>query len=148
MLCGIRAGRVVRPALRRRPLAEVGADYFGMSGRHEFVLATSWIIAFVLLSFVNVFYRKFNSDEVQHLHVLRSWTRGSVQYRDIFDNHMPLFHLAFAPICGLIGPRASIIYWMRLVMLPLSFISVWCAYKIATRLFSPRAGVWGALALP
>jgi Dolichyl-phosphate-mannose-protein mannosyltransferase len=147
MLCGIRTGRVVRPALRRRPLAEIGADYFGMSGRHEFVLATSWIIAFVLLSFVNVFYRKFNSDEVQHLHVLWSWTRGSVQYRDIFDNHMPLFHLAFAPICGLIGPRASIIYWMRLLVLPLSFVSVWCTYRIGARLSSRRAGVWTAIAL-
>jgi Dolichyl-phosphate-mannose-protein mannosyltransferase len=137
----------VPSTLTRKSLAEIGAVYFGMSGRLEFILASGWFIAFIVLSVVHVFYREFNSDEMQHLHVLWSWTRGSVQYRDIFDNHMPLFHLAFAPICGLIGPRASIIYWMRLVMLPLSFISVWCAYKIATRLFSPRAGVWAAIAL-
>jgi len=30
-----------------------------------------------------------------------------VQYRDLFDNHMPLFHLLFAPIFGLIGDRAT-----------------------------------------
>jgi hypothetical protein len=118
-----------------------------MSGRHEFILASGWMIAFVLLSFVNVFYRKFNSDEMQHLHVLWSWTRGSVQYRDIFDNHMPLFHLAFAPVCGLIGPRASILYWMRLLVLPLSFVSLWCTYRIGARLFSRRAGMWAAIAL-
>jgi hypothetical protein len=147
MFFRIRRDQSLSLVLRRRLFAQAGADYFGMSGPSEFILASGWAAGLVLLSLVNVFHRKFDSDEMQHLHVLWSWTRGSVQYRDVFDNHMPLFHLLLAPICGVIGPRASILYWMRFILLPISFIVPWCTYKIGTRLFSRRAGVWAAIAL-
>src|SRR5579885_3030270 len=35
----------------------------------------------------------YNSDEGQHLHVAWSWTQGLLPYRDVFDNHGPLFGL-------------------------------------------------------
>lgn len=36
---------------------------------------------------------RVDSDEPQHLHVVWAWTHGLLPYRDVFDNHMPLFHL-------------------------------------------------------
>src|SRR5438128_5646732 len=79
--------------------------------------------------------------------VIWAWARGFVQYRDVFDNHMPLFQITLAPIFGLIGDRATILYWMRLILLPMYFVAAWCTYAIATRLFSRRTGAWSVLAL-
>ena len=45
------------------------------------------------------------------------WTAGLVQYRDIFDNHSPLFHLATAPLLALAGERPDILFTMRAPML-------------------------------
>ena len=33
----------------------------------------------------------WDSDEPQHLHVVWAWTFGLLPYRDVFDNHSPLF---------------------------------------------------------
>src|SRR5262249_354320 len=88
---------------------------------------------------------RFDSDESQHLHVIWGWARGFVQYRDLFDNHMPLFHITFAPIFGVIGDGASILYMMRFVLLPMYFVGAWCTYKIGTCLFSRRAGIWAVI---
>jgi len=43
----------------------------------------------------------------QRLHVIWGWAHGLVQYRDLFDNPMPLFQIMLAPIFGLIGDWAS-----------------------------------------
>ena len=87
-----------------------------------------------------------NSDEPQHLHVAWGWTqKGMVQYRDFFDNHTPLFHLAMAPLVAWIGEQADIFFKMRLAMLPLFAASLGCIYCLGARLYSPRAGVWAAL---
>jgi hypothetical protein len=58
---------------------------------------------------------------------------------------MPLFHIMFAPIFGLIGDRAIILYVMRFTVLPLYFVAAWCTYQIGTSLFSRRAGVWAVI---
>ena len=47
---------------------------------------------------VAFFHYRFDSDEPQHLHVAWGWTAGLLQYRDVFDNHAPLFHMAMAPL--------------------------------------------------
>src|SRR5438477_8839 len=73
------------------------------------------------------------------------WARGFVQYRDVFDNHMPLFQIMFAPIFGLIGDRATILYWMRFILLPMYFVGAWCSYRIGELLFSRRAGIWAVI---
>src|SRR3981081_2311786 len=60
---------------------------------------------------------RFDSDEPQHLHVAWGWTAGLVQYRDLFDNHSPLFHLSTAPILALFSERPDIMLCMRAPML-------------------------------
>ena len=119
--------------------ARRGAEYFGMSGTAEFISATLLFAVLIVLNLLSILRQGFDSDEPQHLHVIWAWTRGLVQYRDVFDNHMPLFHLLFAPIFGLIGERATILYWMRFTVLPIYFITAWCTYRIGAVLFSQRA---------
>ena len=70
---------------------------------------------------------------------------GLVQYRDLFDNHMPLFQIMLAPIFGLIGDRTSDLCWMRFALLPMYFVAAWCIYGIGTLLFSRRVGVWAVI---
>jgi hypothetical protein len=131
--------------LQHISVARRGAAYFEMSGPVEFIVATVLFALMIVIRVVNILHYRFDSDEPQHLHVIWGWARGFVQYRDLFDNHMPLFHIAFAPIFGLIGDRATILYEMRLVLLPMYFVAAWCTYKIGTTLFSRRAGIWAVI---
>jgi dolichyl-phosphate-mannose-protein mannosyltransferase len=131
--------------LQHVSLARRGAAYFEMSGAVEFIAAAVLFALMVVIRVANILHYRFDSDEPQHLHVIWGWARGFVQYRDLFDNHMPLFHLVFAPIFGLIGDRATILYGMRFVLLPLYFIAAWCTYTIGTCLFSRRAGIWAVI---
>ena len=121
-----------------------GANHFGMP-RREFIAAASLFALMIAFKTLNMMRYRFDSDEPQHLHVIWAWARGFVQYRDVFDNHMPLFQIMFAPIFGLIGDRPSILYWMRFILLPMYFVAVWCTYRIGTLLFSRRVGVWAVL---
>src|SRR5882724_13306942 len=131
--------------LQHISLARRGATYFEMSGPGEFVAAAVLFALMVVIRVVNILHYRFDSDEPQHLHVIWAWARGFVQYRDVFDNHMPLFHMMFAPIFGFIGDRATILYVMRFVQLPMYFVAAWCTYKIGTCLFSRRAGIWAVI---
>jgi hypothetical protein len=51
----------------------------------------------------------------------------------------------FAPIFGLIGDRATILYEMRFILLPMYFIAAWCTYQIGTSLFSRWASIWAVI---
>ena len=126
-------------------LARRGATYFEMSGPGEFIAAAVLFALMIVIRVVNILHYRFDSDEPQHLHVIWAWARGFVQYRDLFDNHMPLFHMMFASIFGFIGDRATILYVMRFVLLPMYFVAAWCTYKIGTCLFSRRAGIWAVI---
>ena len=108
-------------------------------------MAASLFTLMILLKLANLTHYRFDSDEPQHTHVIWAWARGFVQYRDVFDNHMPLFQIMFAPIYGLIGDRATILYWMRFILLPMYFVGAWCTYRIGEILFSRRAGVWAVI---
>ena len=90
---------------------------------------------------------RFDSDEPQHLHVAWGWTAGLVQYRDIFDNHTPLFHMITAPILRMFGERADILLYMRAPMLLLFGIVIACTYLAGRALYSSRVGAWAALLL-
>src|SRR5437870_12111767 len=97
------------------------------------------LIAAALATRVALIFRyRVDTDEPQHLHVAWGWAHGLVQYRDVFDNHMPLFHLVMAPLVRLVGERADIVSIMRVAMLPLYALTLWCTYRIGRRLFSPR----------
>jgi hypothetical protein len=129
----------------RRSLTQRCAEYFGMSGPAELVAAAILFALMIVLKLVNMTHYRFDSDEPQHTHVIWAWARGFVQYRDVFDNHMPLFQIMFAPIYGLIGDRATILYWLRFILLPMYFVGAWCTYRIGEILFSRRAGVWAVI---
>ncbi len=122
-----------------------GTAYFGMSGPAEFITAAILFALMILLKLANMRTYRFDSDEPQHMHVIWAWARGFVQYRDVFDNHMPLFQIMFAPIFGVIGDRATILYWMRFILLPMYFVAAWCTYRIGELLFSRRAGIWAVV---
>jgi len=130
---------------RRSSLAQRASDYFGMSGPAEFVAAAGFLVLMVAVKIVNMTRYRFDSDESQHMHVIWAWARGFVQYRDVFDNHMPLFQILFAPIFGVIGDRATILYWMRFILLPMYFVAAWCTYRIGESVFSRRAGIWAVI---
>jgi len=128
-----------------RPLARRLADYFVLSYPYEFTSAALLLIALILLRGITIMHYRFGSDEPQHLHVVWGWARGFVQYRDLADNHMPLFHILCAPIYKLIGDCGTILYWMRIALQPLYMVAFWCTYRIGSLLFSRRVGVWAAI---
>jgi Dolichyl-phosphate-mannose-protein mannosyltransferase len=74
---------------------------------------------------------RIDSDEPQHLHVLWAWTQGLVQYRDVFDNHLPLLHLLFAPVMALMPENSSVFLLMRLAIAPFAIASAWLVYVAA-----------------
>ena len=119
------------PTTRRVSIARRGAAYFEMSGPVEFIVAAVLFALMILIRVIHITRYAFDSDESQHLHVIWGWAHGLVQYRDLFDNHMPLFHLLFAPIFGLIGDRATILYLMRFIVLPPRAASGRCAGSLA-----------------
>jgi hypothetical protein len=131
--------------MRRTSFAQRCAEYFEMSGPGEFIAVAVLFALMLVIRLVNIKRYAFDSDEPQHLHVIWGWTRGFVQYRNLFDNHMPLFQIMFAPIFGLIGERATILYLMRFIMLPMYFVAAWCTYRIGASVFSKRVGVWAVI---
>src|SRR2546430_1889938 len=101
-----------------------------------------WIAGFVALVVLALrwFYARsygWNSDEPQHLHVVWAWANGLLPYRDVFDNHSPLFQFLCSPVFAWLGERPDIVVPMRLLMVPLFGVSVWCIYKIGSAVFSP-----------
>ncbi len=132
--------------MKARAVAQRGATYFAMANRAEFVLAALLFALLIAFKVFNITRYKFETDESQHLHVVWGWANGFVQYRDLCDNHMPLFQLVMAPFYKIIGERATILYWMRLVLLPLYFLAAWCTYRIGSLCFSRRVGAWAVLA--
>ena len=132
-------------SLAPKSLWQRAASYFQIANPIEFTLATTLFVLLVILTALNVLRQTVDSDEPQHLHTIWGWVRGFVQYRDLSDNHMPLFHILLAPVFAVLGERATIVYWMRLALLPMTFVAAWCTYRIGASLFSRRAGIWAML---
>lgn len=117
-----------------------------LSTRERVLLWSAATIALALRVLAWLHYR-FDSDEQQHLHVAWGWTAGLVQYRDLFDNHAPLFHMVTAPILALLGERADILLWMRLPMVPLLAFVLWGTFTIARHLYDMRVAAWAVVLL-
>lgn len=117
-----------------------------MSRSERLLLALLASVALVLRAVALLRYR-FDSDEQQHLHVAWGWTAGKIQYRDVFDNHAPLFHMLTAPILALFGERSDILLWMRLPMLVLFGIVLWATWDVARRLYDARVAAWAVVLL-
>ncbi len=88
--------------------------------------------------------QRFNSDEPQHFHVASAWARGLLPYRDVFDNHTPLFHLLASPLVAAFGEHPDVLVWARWAMIPLAAVSLGSLYRIGTALYSRRVGAWTA----
>src|SRR2546427_12452925 len=89
-------------------------------GRAETAALVVLIVAGLVVRALWIARRVFDSDEAQHFHVAWGWANGRVQYRDLWDNHMPLFHLATAPLAALFGERADVLVLARIAMVPLT----------------------------
>ena len=111
----------------------------------ERAAVTTLAIISIALRAVAFFRYRFDSDEPQHLHVAWGWTAGLLQYRDVFDNHAPLLHIASAPILRALGERENILLWMRAPMLPLFAIVIAATYILGARMYSRRVGIWSAV---
>lgn len=112
----------------------------------EWLFIVLALVALVVLRIHTIHSHQWNTDEPQHLHVVWGWTVGKLQYRDIFDNHTPLFHILSAPLLKAIGERADIILVMRQVMIPLFALSLWFIYRLAVATFDRRTA-WFAVLL-
>src|SRR5262249_33462381 len=103
---------------------------------------------FLLLIALKIAYAsslRIDSDETQHLHVVWGWANGLLPYRDLFDNHSPLFQFLYSPLVRMLGERADIVVPMRLAVIPLYLICLWLAYKLGRLLFERRLGLWAAV---
>jgi hypothetical protein len=124
-------------------LAENGPCDDALPGGVRLTLLASWG-AILALRIVYLREFRFDTDEPQHLHVVWSWVRGLVQYRDVFDNHAPLFHLMMAPVAAAVGERPGILYAMRAAMVPLSAATLWGTYALGRAVFGRAVGAWAA----
>src|SRR5437660_7114529 len=115
--------------------------------RRERVIVAALALLMLALRAAAFFRYRFDSDEPQHLHVAWGWTAGLVQYRDLFDNHAPLFHILSAPLLRVAGERSDVLFFMRTPMLLLFAAVLWATYILGKRLYSARVGVWAALLL-
>jgi hypothetical protein len=92
-----------------------------------------------------LFAYRIDSDEPQHLHVAWAWSRGLVQYRDVFDNHFPLLHLLFAPLMRVV-PESSMVFTIaRLAILPVALACGWLLYRAARPLVGERSAAIAAI---
>jgi hypothetical protein len=100
-----------------------------------------WIfIAAVRLLFVFVY--RIDSDEPQHLHVVWAWSQGLAPYREVFDNHLPLLHLLFAPVMRFVPQGSAVFLIMRLAIAPIAFAAAWLLFKFGEPLIGrPQAAI-------
>jgi len=108
----------------------------------------AWIALFTILLVLKclaIFHFRADSDETQHAHVVWALAHGQLQYRDFFDNHMPLFQMACIPLFRLLGEHSYILIELRFAMLPLYFACLWCVFTLAQLHFSSRAAPWVCL---
>jgi hypothetical protein len=104
------------------------------------------VVIIMAVKAITIIHFRADADETQHAHVVWEWASGHLQYRDVFDNHMPLFQMLCAPFMALIGPQAQIMIWLRILMLPIYAGCLWCIFRLAEELYSPRIAPWLALA--
>ncbi len=109
------------------------------------VTAGAICAAIIVLRILCIHGLRWHSDEPQHLHVVWGWATGRLPYRDVFDNHSPLFAFLFSPLFRLVGERNDIVDVMRWFMLPFLAASLWFVYKLGEQLFSARVGLWAAV---
>jgi len=144
MISSIETGRAQMPESLARVSSNNRAKLLELP-TVEIALGVAVILILLGLRWFYVTTQPWNSDEPQHLHVVWAWANGLLPYKDVFDNHSPLFQAMSAPLFRLLGERADIVVAMRWAMLPIAVLLIGTTYWIGARLFSVRAGFWGAL---
>jgi hypothetical protein len=130
--------------IRVSPSSSVSGTTLAISKGEAILAIGLFALIFALhWSYLNHF--RWDSDEPQHLHVVWAWAHGLLPYRDVFDNHSPLFHWLCSPVFAWLGERSDIVTRMRWIMVPLFLISLWCVYMLGAAVFSPRVGLWAAM---
>jgi len=94
------------------------------------VLRLAWLNAYSL-----------NSDEAQHAHVAWAWTQGLLPYRDVFDNHGPLFGWLHSPLLAWLDNRPDVLTWLRLAMQVWYVVALGATGWMARRLYGWRVAV-------
>jgi hypothetical protein len=97
------------------------------------------------LKLLLVWHYHVDSDEPQHMHVVWAWTHGLLPYRDVFDNHTPLFHLLMVPVLRLLGARPDIVIWGRVIMVPLWMLAIGLTFVIARTIDGAARAAWCAV---
>ena len=113
--------------------------------RGEHWVAAAFFTLGLVLRLYYIWHYRIDSDETQHMHVVWGWTHGLLPYRDVVDNHAPLFQALFAPLFHVLGVRADILLPMRAGELPIYALTVFCVWKIVSRLWAPRPALWTAV---
>lgn len=114
--------------------------------RAQFVYALLGVLALLALRLASAWSLRVDSDEPQHLHVVWAWTQGLLPYRNVFDNHTPLFQLLMSPLLALLGARADIVPCMRTATIPIWAFGLALAWWLGRRLWNARVA-WTATAL-
>lgn len=101
------------------------------------------LLATMRLAWLNAY--PLNSDEAQHAHVAWAWTQGLRLYRDVFDNHGPLFSGLHAWVLRVIGERADALTWLRLSMQAWYALALFSVWRIGRRLYAPNIAFYAML---
>jgi hypothetical protein len=125
---------------------DTGTSALRLLSRSDRAVFFGYLTAVVLFRVAYAVWYRVDPDEPQHLHVVWAWVHGLVQYRDVFDNHAPLFHMLFAPALALFGERADILVWMRLAQVPLALTLLLIVYLVARTVVPERTAAWVAAA--
>jgi hypothetical protein len=113
--------------------------------RMEVLVAAAFFVVLLALRCFYASNQLWDSDEPQHLHVVWAWANGMLPYKDVFDNHAPLFQAISAPVFALFGESADIVTKMRWAIVPLSVLILVTLYRIGLQLFSRRVALWGTV---
>jgi hypothetical protein len=113
--------------------------------RLEVLVAAGFFLVLLALRCFYASNQPWDSDEPQHLHVVWAWANGMLPYKDVFDNHAPLFQAISAPVFALFGESADIVTKMRWAIMPFSALILVMVYRIGLQLFSRRVALWGAV---
>lgn len=128
------------------PPGNEGRWWQGIPAR-ELSLAFAALGVAAALRVVYIFHLAVDSDEPQHLHVVWAWVNGLLPYRDVYDDHTPLFHLLGAPLFAALGERTDIVVWMRFAMLPAYVVALSCTFAIGRALFDARVGLFASASM-
>ncbi len=110
------------------------------------VLGLFGLLVLLALRILYAWTLRVDSDEPQHLHIVWAWTQHLLPYRDVFDNHTPLFQWLLSPALAFLGERADIVALMRIAVIPFYLLTLAAAWWMARRLWSVRVA-WVATLL-